>query len=53
MNCSIRPIDRTLTGNTTPGQRVSGSNGNEELLHIPKAAGLEPHHHIVLYTIAT
>ena len=32
-NSSIWPIDRTLSGTTTPGQSRLGSNGNEELLH--------------------
>ena len=31
---SIWPIDRTLSGATTPGQSVPGSDGNEGLLHI-------------------
>ena len=34
--CSIRPMDRTLSGATTPGQSGLGSNGNEEVLHIPQ-----------------
>ena len=34
--CSIWPIERTLFGATTPGQRGSGSNGNEGVLHIPQ-----------------
>ena len=45
---SIWPIDRTLSGVTTPGQSGPGSDGNEEVLRIPKApALLEPHHQIV------
>ena len=34
--CSIWPIDTTLSGVSTPGQSGLGSNGNEELLHIPQ-----------------
>ena len=41
---SIWPIDRTLSGATTPSQSGPGSDGNE----FPKAlALLEPHHQIV------
>ena len=32
---SIWPIDRTQLGATTPGQRGTGSDGNEEVLRIP------------------
>ena len=35
-NSSIRPIDRTLSGATTPGQSGPGSNGNQGVLHIPQ-----------------
>ena len=31
---SIWPIDRTLSGGTTPGQCGAGSDGNEGILHI-------------------
>ena len=34
--CSIWPIERTLSGATTPGQSSPGSNGNEGALHIPQ-----------------
>ena len=34
---SIRPIDRTLSGATIPGQSGPGSNSNEEVLHIPQS----------------
>ena len=34
---SIWPIDRTLSGATTPGQSEPGSNGNERVLHILQA----------------
>ena len=45
---SIRPIDRTLSGATTPGQNGAGSVGNEGVLYISKASALlEPHHQIV------
>ena len=34
-NSSIRPIDRTLSVVTTPGQSGPKSNGNERVHHIP------------------
>ena len=34
--CSIWPIDRTLSGASTPGQSRHGSNGNEGVFHIPQ-----------------
>ena len=34
LNSSIWPIDRTLSGITTPDLSGSGSNGNERVLHI-------------------
>ena len=34
---SIWPIDRTLSGVTTPGQSGLGSNGNEGVLRIPQS----------------
>ena len=42
--CSLWSIDGTLSGATTPGQSGLGSNGNEELLHIPQIskAGASP-----------
>ena len=36
-NC-IWPIDRTISGATTPGQRGFGSDGNEGILHIPQTS---------------
>ena len=33
-NSSIWPIDKTLSGATTPGQSGPGSKGNEGVLHI-------------------
>ena len=39
-NSSIGPIDRTLSGATTPGQRRHGSNGNDGVLHIPKTSSI-------------
>ena len=36
--CSIWPIDKTQTSATTPGQSEPGSNGNEEVLHIPQSS---------------
>ena len=35
-NGSIRPIDKTLTDATTPGQNGPGSNTNQGVLHIPQ-----------------
>ena len=32
---SIWPIDRTLSGASTPGQSEPGSDGNERILRIP------------------
>ena len=37
---SISPIDRTLTGATTPGQSGLGSDGNEEVLCIPQSSSI-------------
>ena len=34
--CSIWPIDKTLSGATTPGQSGPGSNGIKRVLHIPQ-----------------
>ena len=34
---SIRPIDRILSGATTPGLGGLGSDGNEGVLHIPQS----------------
>ena len=36
----MRPIDRTLSGATTPGQGGPGSNGNEGVLHIPQSSDI-------------
>ena len=33
---SVRSIDRTLSGATTPGQSGPRNNGNEEVFHIPQ-----------------
>ena len=35
-NSFICPIDRTLSGATTPGQSAPGSNGNKRVLGIPQ-----------------
>ena len=35
LNCSIRIIDRTLTGTIILGSNEPESNGYEEVLHIP------------------
>ena len=39
-NCSIWPINRTLSGVTTQGQSVPGSNGNERVLHITQNSSI-------------
>ena len=47
LNSSIWPIDRTLSGATTPEQSRHGSDG-QEVLCIPQApALLEPHYQII------
>ena len=38
LNNFIRPIVGTLTGTTTLGQSETGSNGNEEVLHISQSS---------------
>ena len=35
---SISPIDRMLSGATSPSQSGPGTNGNEGILHIPKSS---------------
>ena len=51
---SICPIDRTLSGATTPGQSELGSDGNKEVLHIPQSSRItEPYHQIILCHIRT
>ena len=50
---SIWPIDRTLSGATTPGQSGPGSNGNEEVLRILQSSriiGASPLDSLVSYT---
>ena len=37
---SIWPIDRTLSGATTPGQSKPGTDGNEGVLRIPKSSSI-------------
>ena len=37
---SILPIDRNLTGATTPGQSGPGSKGNEGILRIPQCSSI-------------
>ena len=37
---SIWPIDRTLSGATTPGQIVPESDGNEGVLRIPQSSSI-------------
>ena len=39
-NSSIWPTDRTLSSVTTPGQSEPGSDGNEEVLHIPRSSSI-------------
>ena len=48
----IWPIDRTLSGATTPGQNKPGSDGSERVLRIYKiSSSLEPHHQFVFCII--
>ena len=37
---SIWPIDRTLSGATTPGQSGHGSDGNEGIRDIPQSSSI-------------
>ena len=37
---SIRSIDRTLSGTTTPGQSGPGSEGNKGVFHIPQSSSI-------------
>ena len=37
---SIKPIDRALSGATTPGQSGPGSNSNEGVLHILQSSSI-------------
>ena len=39
-NSSLRPIDRTLSGVTTPGQSGPGSEGIDRVLRIPKSSSI-------------
>ena len=52
-NSSIWPTDRTLSGDTTPGQSGPGSDGNKEVLHIPQSfsiSGASPSNCLVSYS---
>ena len=39
-NSSIWPIDITLSGASIPEQSGPGSDGNEEVLHIPQSSNI-------------
>ena len=39
-NTPIWPIDRILSGATTPGNSGPGSNGNERVLRIPQSSSI-------------
>ena len=39
-NSSIWPIDRILSGATTPGQSGSWNDGSEEVLHIRQSSSI-------------
>ena len=39
-NSSIRPLDRALSDDTTPGLSGRGSDGNKEVLHIPQSSSI-------------
>ena len=48
----IWPIDRTLSGATTPGQSGPGSDGNEGVLRIPQSSSIteaSPSDYLVSY----
>ena len=45
---SIWPIDRTLSGATTPDQSGPGSDGNEGYSAFPKAPALQEPHHLIV-----
>ena len=48
----FKPIDRALSGATTPGQSGPGSDGNEGVLRIPQSsstAGTSPSDCLVSY----
>ena len=49
--CFIWPIDRTLSGTTTPSQSGPGSNGNEGVLHVLQIskAGASPSDGLMSY----
>ena len=50
--CFIWPIDRSLSGATTPGQSKPERNSNEGVLHIPQIskAGVSPLDGLMLYS---
>ena len=39
-NCSAWPIDKTLSGATTPGQSRRGSDGNEGVIDNPQSSSI-------------
>ena len=47
--CSIWPIDKTLSGATTPGQNEPASNASEEVLHILSKAEDSPSDGLMSY----
>ena len=47
-NGSIWPIDRALSGATTPGQSGSGSDDKEGVLCIPQILALLEFHHQII-----
>ena len=52
-NSSVEPIDRILSGAITLAQSGPGSNGNEEVFHIPQSSiitGTSPSDCFVLYS---
>ena len=53
-NCSVWPLDGTLSGATTSGQSGSESNSNEGVLHIPQSSSItwiSPSNHGVMSRI--
>ena len=51
VNCSIRDIDGTLAGTTTPGPNGFDTNVNEGELVISQNPGLKSHHQMQVYVI--
>ena len=51
-NSSIKTLDRTLSGASTPGQSGPGSDGNEGVFHIPQSSNITGASHQVVNVIS-